>query len=181
VTYEDFGRRFFDYAVSDERVAGAFKQMAGNSFRFGPIAAGPGRFAKVSANVKLGDPVVERQPGEVISFELTLPLRLRLLVDLVLDKSRYDVTGHIRMRLAARAAAPLRVVIEVDAPTIDDVVIDVESRTLRGSILRVLADIDEEIKRVVVRYIRGELAKPAVVRAREIDVAARLDDAWSRA
>lgn len=178
VTYEDFGRRFFDYAVSEDRVAGAFGQLAGNAFDFGPIKAGPGRIANVSAKVKLGDPMVHRRSHDIISFELIIPLRLHLLVDLLLDKTRFNVTGHIHLRLAARAAAPLRVVIEVDEPTTDDVVIDVEAKTLRGSLIRVIADVDEEIKRFVVRYISQEIDKPGIADARTIDVAARLDSAW---
>lgn len=178
VSYEDFGRLFFDYAVSEERVAGVFRQLAGADFDFGPVGAGPGKFAKVSANVGLGEPVVERDNQGVISFQLRLPLTLRLLIDLVVDKSRFDVTGHIHLRLVARAAEPLQVVVEVDQPTIEDVVIDVASRTLRGSLLRIIADVDYEIKRFVVRYISTEIDKPEIVAARTIDVAARLDEAW---
>ncbi|NUS45731.1 MAG: hypothetical protein HOQ24_18825 [Mycobacteriaceae bacterium] len=178
VTYEDFGRRFFDYAVSEDRVAGAFRQLAGTAFDFGPISAGPGRIARVAAHVKLGDPILHRRNDDIISFQLRIPLRLRLTIDLLVDKTRYDVEGDIHLRLAARAAAPLRVVIDVDEPSTRDVEINVESRTLRGSLLRVIADVDEEIKRFIVRYIAQELNKPAVAAAREIDVAARLDSAW---
>lgn len=178
VTYEAFGRRFFDYAVSEERVAGAFRQLAGNAFDFGPIAAGPARLAKVSANVQLGEPILHREAAAIISFQLIIPLKLRLLIDLTVDKTRFDVAGHIHLRLAVRAAEPLRVIIDVDEPTIEDVVIDVASKTLRGSLIRIIADVDTEIKRFVSRYIAKEINKPHIAAAREIDVAARLDAAW---
>ena len=32
VTYEDFGRRFFELAVTEERVAAAFAEIAGDEF-----------------------------------------------------------------------------------------------------------------------------------------------------
>jgi hypothetical protein len=178
VSYEDFGRRFFDYAVSEDRVAGAFRQLAGKDFDFGPIAVGPGKLAKVVANVSTGDPILKRHNLGIIFFQLAIPLKVRLLIDLTVDKTRFDVEGHINLRLTARAAEPLRVMIDVDQPTTDDVVINVEPRTLRGSLLRLIADVDEEIRRFVVRYIAEELTNPAVVAAREIDVAARLDAAW---
>jgi hypothetical protein len=178
VTYEDFGRRFFDYAVSAERIAGAFRRLAGQDFDFGPVGAGPAGLARVSANVGLGEPILQRTHGGIISFVLSIPLTLHLLVDLTVDKSRFDVAGYINLRLAARAATPLRVVIEVDEPTTDDVVINVAPRTLRGSLLRIIADVDQEIKRFIVKYISREINSPAVEAAREIDVAARLDAAW---
>jgi hypothetical protein len=35
ISYEQFGRRFFELAVSPERVAAAFGELAGNSFEIG--------------------------------------------------------------------------------------------------------------------------------------------------
>ena len=46
ITYEEFGRRFFEYAVTPERVAAAFADIAGNEFAMEPIAQGPGGIAK---------------------------------------------------------------------------------------------------------------------------------------
>lgn len=44
VTYEEFGRRFFEFAVTEERVAAAFAaDIAGDSFEMGPMLPGAGR------------------------------------------------------------------------------------------------------------------------------------------
>ncbi len=40
VTYEEFGRRFFEIAVTEERVAAAFAEIAGGEFEMGPMAQG---------------------------------------------------------------------------------------------------------------------------------------------
>lgn len=56
VTYEEFGRRFFEVAVTPERVAAAFADIAGSEFAMEPIAQGPGKIAKVSANVSIQEP-----------------------------------------------------------------------------------------------------------------------------
>ncbi|MGS2806418.1 hypothetical protein [Nocardia sp. MW-W600-9] len=47
ISYEEFGRRFLEYAVSEQRIAAAFGELTGAAFDFGPIGVGPGRLAKV--------------------------------------------------------------------------------------------------------------------------------------
>jgi hypothetical protein len=179
ISYERFGRRFFELAVSPERVAAAFGELAGSSFDFGPIGAGPGRLAKVSARVHVGLPILHREDGDTIAFDLTIPIRLHLLIDLSVDKQRFDVDGDVALRLTVRAAEPLLVIIDVDEPAASDVRIDVRAETLRGSVLRALGSVDDEIKRFVSRYIAEEIRKPHIEATRTIDVVAQIDRAWS--
>ena len=61
VTYEEFGRKFFEVAVTEERVGAAIGSIAGDAFEMGPMGQGPGKIAKV--NVAVGDPV---QGGQVV-------------------------------------------------------------------------------------------------------------------
>lgn len=63
VTYEEFGRRFFEVAVTEERVAAAFAEIAGGEFEMGPMAQGPAGLAKVTAKVKIQQPVARRSVG----------------------------------------------------------------------------------------------------------------------
>ncbi|WP_068280809.1 hypothetical protein [Aldersonia kunmingensis] len=179
ISYENFGRRFFELAVSPERVAAAFGELAGSSFDFGPIGAGPGRLAKVSAKVHVGSPELKRNDGETITFDLTIPIRLHLLIDLSVDKQRFDVDGDVVLRLTVRAAEPLWVIIDVDEPSSEDVLIDVRAETLRGNVLRALGSVDHEIKRFVARYIAQEIRKPHIEAARTIDVISQIERAWS--
>jgi hypothetical protein len=60
MTYEEFGRRFFEIAVTEERVAAAIGQIAGEEFTMGPMAQGPGKFAKVTAKVRVQDAAPRR-------------------------------------------------------------------------------------------------------------------------
>jgi len=53
VTYEEFGRRFFDVAVTEDRVAAALAEIAGGEFEMGPMAQGPAGLAKVTAKVQI--------------------------------------------------------------------------------------------------------------------------------
>ena len=104
LTYEEFGRRFFEVAVTPERVAAAFADIAGSEFAMEPIAQGPGGIAKVSANVKIQEPQVTRRLGDAFTFVIHIPLSIDLLLDLRLDKQRFVVSGDIALRATARAA-----------------------------------------------------------------------------
>ncbi|MFE7800559.1 hypothetical protein [Nocardia sp. NPDC057440] len=178
ISYEEFGRRFLEYAASEARIAGAFGQLAGAAFDFGPIGVGPGRLVKAGAQVQLGQPRVRRDVEECISFELSIPLSVDMLIDLAVDRHRFQVEGNIHLRLTARTAEPLRVVIDIAEPRPSDVRINVATATKRGQLLRILASVDHEIRRFVARYIAKEIRKPHIAAARDIDVAARLDAAW---
>ncbi|MGA3253183.1 MAG: hypothetical protein ABSD32_03360 [Mycobacterium sp.] len=179
LTYEEFGRRFFEVAVTPERVAAAFADIAGNEFAMEPIAQGPGGIAKVSANVKIQEPRVTRRLGDTITFVIHIPLSIDLLLDLRLDKQRFLVSGDIALRATARAAEPLLLIVDVAKPRPSDITVNVSSKSLRGEVLRILAGVDGEIRRFIAQYVADEIDAPQSQAAQVIDVADRLDEAWS--
>jgi len=179
VTYEEFGRKFFEVAVTPERVAAAFADIAGNEFAMEPIAQGPGGIAKVSANVKIQEPRVTRRLGDTITFIIHIPLSIDLLLDLRLDKQRFLVSGDIALRATARAAEPLLLIVDVAKPRPSDITVNVSSKSLRGEVLRILAGVDGEIRRFIAQYVADEIDAPQSQAAQVIDVADRLDEAWS--
>ena len=75
MTYEEFGRKFFEIAVTEERVGGAIADIAGDAFEMGPMGQGPGKIAKVTAKVRILEPRVTRQVGEKITFAIRIPSR----------------------------------------------------------------------------------------------------------
>lgn len=149
LTYEEFGRAFFEIAVSEARVRAAVASIAGEPFEVGPMAQGPGKIAKVTAKVQILDPIVTRNDGETITFDIQVPLAIDLLIDLKLDKSRFKVAGNIALKATARAAAPLQLVIDVAPPGPSDITVDVSSNTIRGELLRILAGVDQLISRFI--------------------------------
>ena len=177
VSYEEFGRRFFEYAVTEERVAAAFEQIAGNSFEMGPMSQGPGGLAKVSAKVEIQSPHVRRTLGETITFAIRIPLLIELTVDVWLDKPRFVVDGDIALRATARAAEPLMIVIDVAKPRPSDIAVHVTSKSLRGEIVRIIGGVDGEIRRFVAAYVAEEIDSPASQQAKIIDVSEQVD-AW---
>jgi hypothetical protein len=179
VTYEEFGRKFFEVAVTEKRVADAFAAIAGDEFEMGPIGQGPGKFAKVSAKVRIGDPRVARNMGNPIRFAIRIPLAIDMVIDLRLDKPRFRVSGDVALRATARAAEPLLLVIDVEKPRPADIAVHVTSKSLRAELLRVIADVDGEIRRFIAAHVAGEIDKPASQAAQVIDVAEQLDAAWT--
>ena len=178
LSYEDFGRRFFEVAVTPERVAAALADIAGSEFAMEPIAQGPGKIAKVSANVKVQEPQVNRRLGDSITFAIHIPLSIDLLLDLRLDKQRFVVSGDIALRATARAAEPLLLIVDVSKPRPSDITVNVSSQSLRGEVLRVLAGVDGEIRRFIAQYVAQEIDAPHSQAAQIIDVALQLEQVW---
>jgi hypothetical protein len=178
-TYEQFGRRFFEIAVTEERVGDALAAIAGEGFEIGPIAQGPGKIAKVTAKVQVQPPVVTRQVGEQITFAIRIPLEIDMVIDLRIDKPRFMVFGEIALAAVARAAEPLLLIIDVQKPRPSDIAIHVTSKSLRAEVLRIVAGVDDEIKRFIAAHVAGEIDSPESVKAKIIDVADQLDSAWT--
>ena len=179
LSYEEFGRRFFEVAVTEERVAAAFAAIAGDEFEMPTMAQGPGKIARVTAKVKVRQPRVTRRMGDAITFAIHIPLRIDLLVDLRVDRQRFEVAGDIALRATARAAEPLLLVIDVPKPRPSDITVRVSSKSIRGEVVRIIGGVDGEIRRFIAQYVADEIDNPASKQAQVIDVAERLDAAWT--
>ena len=178
VSYETFGRRFFEVAVTEERVGAAFAAIAGSNFDMPPMAQGPGKIAKVSANVTIKQPQVTRNVDDSITFDIHIPLLIDLLVDLRIDKQRFTVDGDIGLSATARAAEPLLLIVDVAKPRPSDITVHVSSKSIRGELLRVVAGVDGEIRRFIAQYVNDEIDAPESQAAQVIDVAEQLDQTW---
>lgn len=179
MTYEEFGRKFFEVAVTEERVGGAIAAIAGDAFEMGPMGQGPGKIAKVSAKVRIQDPRVARQVGEMITFSIRIPLEIELVVDLRIDKPRFMVYGEIALRATARAAEPLLLILDFEKPRPADIAIHVTSKSLRAEVVRIIGGVDAEIRRFIAAHVSGEIDSPASQKAKVIDVADSIDGAWT--
>jgi hypothetical protein len=179
LTYEEFGRRFFEIAVTEERVGDAIADIAGEEFEVGPIGQGPGGIAKVTAKVKVQIPTVTRHVGEEITFSIRIPLEIDMVIDLRIDKPRFKVFGEIALSATALAAAPLVLILDVHKPRPSDISIHVTSKTLRAELLRIVAGVDAEIKRFISAHVSGEIDSPASLKAKVIDVGSQIAEVWT--
>jgi hypothetical protein len=177
-TYAEFGQEFFRTAVTEERILAAVGGLAGDTFTFGPLAVGPGRIAKVNATGRIREPSIRPVAGDEVRFRLTIPVDVRLVVHLPLDEHPFHADVLVHLALTARAARPLRVVIDIAPPTRDDVEVQLRGETVRASLLKAVAGVEGELKRFVAKYVAREIQKPHIAQARDIDVAARISGAW---
>jgi hypothetical protein len=179
VSYQDFGRKFFEVGVTEERVGGAIAAIAGDEFEMGPMGQGPGKIAKVTAKVRIQDPRVTRKIDELITFDISIPLEIDMVIDLRIDKPKFMVFGEIALSATARAAEPLLLILDVQKPRPSDISIHVTSTSLRAELLRIVAGVDAEIRRFISAHVAGEIDSPQSVKAKVIDVADRLDASWT--
>lgn len=179
LTYERWGRNFFEVAVTEDRVAAAFADIAGDQLEMGPMAQGPAGLARVSARVRIQQPKARRHLGETITFSIRIPLEIDLLVDLRLDKQRFTVDGEISLRATARAAEPLLLILDVAKPRSTDISVHVESKSIRGEIVRIIGGVDAEIRRFIAAHVSEQIDAPESVQAKVINVAQMIDETWT--
>jgi len=175
LSYEQFGRAFFERAVTEERVRQAARGLAGRPIDFGPIGVGPVGLVKVSAKGAVGEPVTSPRDSEFVAYDLVLPVDLGLVIDFGLEKSRFSALVTVRLSLTARPVAPLQVMIDIEPPTRRNVDIQLQADGLRASVLQLIAPIESEVRKSVARYVSKQLTRPEIASARIIDVGAVLD------
>lgn len=180
ISYEEFGQRFFERAVTLERILGGVSTLAGQPINVGPMGVGPGRIAKVTATGAIGQAEATPLPGDTISYRVVLPVQLTFDLNLQVDNHRFHADLEVPLVLSAHAAEPLAVVIDVTPPRPDEVGIEFRSEGLRAGLINRVADVEGELRRFVARYVSREINKPHVMKARVIDVAGAMDGAWAR-
>ncbi len=85
-----------------------------------------------------------------------------MVVDLRIDRPKFMVFGEIALSATARAAAPLLLILDVEKPRSSDISIHVTSKSLRAEVVRILGNIDGEIRRFIAAHVSGEIDSPAV-------------------
>lgn len=179
ISYDEFGRRFFALAITEERVLAGVNTMAGRPIDVGPIGVGPGKLAKVTAKGHIGEATARPIPGESVSYRVVLPVHIAFTVHLQLDTHRFIADLEVPIILTALAAAELRIYIDAAAPLPNQVKVHLKAEGLRASLMSKVVPIEGELQRFVAKYVKKELAKPEIMKARTIDVLARVDSAWS--
>ncbi|MGK8501265.1 hypothetical protein [Nocardia asiatica] len=171
IDYGRFGHRFFSRLVTRERVYDVVERLAGRPIEVGPLRTGPRAGAVVTVRGAVRLPRLVDRSADPVAFDLTLPVSLDITVD-VLKANRYRADLEVPLVLTARAADPLRVVIDVPPPDPADLRMEFTAHGARAAALGALAGIRKQVVAQVAAVIRRELADPAM---RTIDVAARID------
>ncbi|MCW2758272.1 MAG: hypothetical protein JWO46_2018 [Nocardioidaceae bacterium] len=182
VSYGAWGEQFFASAISEERILGAVDVLAGQPIDVGPIGAGPRKMVKLRAYGAIGAASATRigdgDPAAPIGFRVLLPVHLSFDVDLQVEVHKFHADLVVPLTLTATALDGVRIFVDVEPPSADEVQVAVRAEGLRASIVKRVANIEGELRRFVARYVSRELAKPHVQDARLIDVGAMIDKAW---
>lgn len=177
--YADFGRAFFQHAITDERIRSVLAGILSGPIDVPQIGAGPGRLVKVAAQGTYGTVHVERTGSDPVEFLATIPVSVHFTLDLRVETHRFNAEVTIPIVLRAMPAAPLLIAFELIAPIPSELGVHVKAEGLRATVVQKVADIDHELRRFLARYVARELTKPYVDGARMIDIAALIDQSWT--
>jgi hypothetical protein len=175
IDYGEWGMRFFETAVTEERVLAGVNAMAGQQIDVGPFGVGPGRVAKVTATGEIGTATGQRTSTNPAHFDVRLPVTLEFKLDLGVDVHRFNAEVEVPLRMTARARGDLAIVIDIDPPTTEDVVVALKAKGLRATLTQYAANVDGELRRFIAKYVSRELEKPKIAAARVIDIRAAID------
>ncbi|MEZ0581169.1 hypothetical protein [Nocardioides sp. MH1] len=177
IDYRSWGVEFFHRAVTEERVLRGVNVMSGRPIDVGPMGVGPGRLVKVTATGEIGTATGRRVTDDPVSFHVTLPVPIEFMIDLGMDKQRFNALLEVPLTITARARDDLAIVIEITPPTKETVRVELQAQGLRAQLLGAAAGVEGELKRFVARYVTKELAKPYLQDAMVIDVGAAIERA----
>jgi len=176
IDYGEFGRKFFERVVTTRRIGEVVDRMGGRPIEIGPLRTGPGERATVTVRGAIGAPLLaEREPegphDEYHRFDLLVPVALDITVH-VLRANRYRAEVEIPLLLTARAAEPLRVVIDPFPPKPEELRLHFKAEGVRAATLGALAGIRKQVLARVLSVVKREIGR---AEGRIIDVGARID------
>lgn len=175
IEYAEFGERFVVEAVTPARIEAALADMTGQGITLGPFSVGPFRMAGFVAQGRVGTPAIVRRGEPRVRFDVRLPVTMEAVVSLGGQQLRLAAEVHIRLRLHARTADPLLVVIDVPQVREADIVFHVQAQAVGATMELLLDPIAAIVRREVSNRVNAMLADPRARRARMFDVVGILD------
>jgi hypothetical protein len=180
ISYEQFGVNFVTRVVTPGRVGATIARLAGREVHAGPMPAGPGGAASVTATGRIGEilPRIDFT-SDRLAFEATIPVELQLEVRVAGAAHRYRGRVDVPLRLGVRAVDPVTLVIDVEPVQPDRVTVELSADGLRARVLQRLGNVDDEVRRAVVDIVNGRLASDEAAAARVLDILGYVDKAWT--
>lgn len=178
IDYAEFGERFVAAAVTESRIEAAVSGMAGRGMTIGPFSIGPAGLARFVAKGSVGKPTIIRR-GPHVHFDVALPVKLRVDVTLGGQRMRLEAVVDIDLKLHARTAKPLLVVIDIPPVTTRDVSFVMRAQAIGTAWELLLDPIAKLVQREVANRINAILADPDSERGRTFDVEAILNGSKS--
>ncbi|WP_330185171.1 hypothetical protein OHB26_17235 [Nocardia sp. NBC_01503] len=178
IDYAEFGERFVAAAVTESRIEAAVSGMAGRGMTIGPFSIGPAGLARFVAKGSVGKPTIIRR-GPHVHFDVALPVKLRVDVTLGGQRLRLEAVVDIDLRLHARTADPLLIVIDIPPVTGRDVSFVMRAQAIGAAFDLLVDPIAKLVQREVANRINAILEDPDAQRGRTFDVEAILNGSGS--
>lgn len=172
MSYEEFGRRFFEYAVQGDRIQASLADLDGEPVGFEPKTLMG--LLTVSADGHIGTATVIETGTEPLTFHATIPVNLEVAIQLAAIRQSFLADIRVGLTMTACAREPLRIFIHVQPPRTKDVHVQVETRDLGVSVINSLGTIEQELRRLVAWQVRQRLESPDMQEGRDFDVATRI-------
>lgn len=173
-----FARQVLRSAARPERIAEVIAEIVGDRIEVGPVHAGPGGLASVTATGRPGKVRAAACDGEEWDVALELPIGLRLRVDLAGVIGRFVATVRVRLRVELVLEDPCAVFVRTEEVSQEHV--DIRVRPVDGParLLDRLADVRSLAAEHVVAYVRDLLSSSEIREVRRIDIAQVIERAW---
>lgn len=178
LTYQAFGESFIYAAVTPERVVDAVARIAGDSVELGPLRAGPGGAASVKAKGRIGEPLAEEVPGELLTYSVRLPVELSLEVR-VGAVGHFDAVGEIELTLTVETVEPLAICIDVAPVSPADARFTIKARGMQSKLLQRAGDVEGELRAHAAAHVNEQLSRPDAARYMRIDLVPLIEQTWS--
>ena len=179
ITYEQLGVNFVTYVVTPERVAETIARVAGDQVRVGPMDAGPGGAASVTATGRIGSVTARNAWRDgPMSFDAVIPIVLSLDVRIAGVSHRYEGKLSVRLRIGVRAVHPVTLAFDIDPVSPEDVDVELSAGGMRAKFLQRIGGIDDEVRRGVAAAVTERLDSDSARAVREIDILGYVGDAW---
>jgi hypothetical protein len=179
ITFEELGVNFVTNVVTPQRVAETIAHVAGREVKVGPMNAGPGGAASVSAVGAVGTvTAVNVFRAGPLSFDATIPIDINLEVRVAGASHRYTGKLTVPLHITLRAIAPVILRFDIDPVRAEEVGVALSAEGLRAKVLQKIGDMDDEVRRAVASTVTERLGSPQAMAAREIDILQRVSDVW---
>lgn len=178
ISFEELGVNFVTHVVTPERVAATIAHVAGSEVKVGPMNAGPGGAASVSAVGRIGTVTAVNTWRSPLSFDATIPIDISLDVRIAGASHRYSGSLTVPLHITLRALAPVILRFDIDPVQPDEVGVELSAEGIRAKVLQRIGDIDEEVRRAVASTVTERLDSPQARAVREIDILQRVTDVW---
>jgi len=176
---EQFGAAFLAAAVTPDRVHSVVTRLLGDELGFGPISAGPGGVATATAEGHVNAIEVRRVLDQEQRFVVDVDFELQLHVVIGNQELRYPVRICVPVHLTVLTVEPVAIHIEPEPVQPEDISVHVHCEGLPSRLVKLLGNVDGQLRRHAAIYIEELLDTVEGRRYRHIDMTALIDRAWN--